>query len=257
MDVNRLAGFGKDLHSRIRTFFDTPLDANATPLEIGQAVLDQVERQVQPVARGRRVFPFVGLAIRVRTNPASSAAMVAAFEDFATRVRERLAEVRCEAPRRLDVACRMPGRCRRASWPEARVFDVRYVADEAPPVRGRRPAAATPTVAGGARGARHRDCWHGRRSRRGASRRARSRSAAAPIRPTTSDMSAAIASPSWTSSTASTRPSGAPMRACAATRRARGPAVRRGQPQRHVDPAGRRGDHRASSRSARRPGALG
>ena len=64
MDVNRLAGFGKDLHSRIRTFFDTPLDANATPLEIGQAVLDQVEHQVQPIARGRRVFPFVGLVIR-------------------------------------------------------------------------------------------------------------------------------------------------------------------------------------------------
>ncbi|AMY08650.1 FHA domain protein [Luteitalea pratensis] len=134
MDVNRLAGFGKDLHSRIRTFFNTPLDANATPLEIGQAVLDQVERQVQPVARGRRVFPFVGLAIRVRTNPASSAAMIAAFEDFATRVRERLAEVRCEAPRRLDVDVECL-EVAPASWPEARVFDVSYIADEALPVK--------------------------------------------------------------------------------------------------------------------------
>jgi len=127
MDVNRLAGFGKDLHSRIRTFFDTPL-------EIAQAVLDQVERQVQPIARGRRVFPFVGLVIRVRTNPASSAAMIAAFEDFATRVRERLAEVRCEPPRRLDVEVECL-EVAPASWPEARVFDVRYVSDEPPPVK--------------------------------------------------------------------------------------------------------------------------
>jgi hypothetical protein len=133
MDVTRLAGFGKALHSRLRTFFDTPLDASATPLEISQAVLDDVERQVQPVARGRRVFPFVGLVVRVRSAPASSAAMISAFEDFATRVCERLAEVRCEPPRRLtvDLQCLDVAP---ASWPEARVFEVTYVADE-PPAR--------------------------------------------------------------------------------------------------------------------------
>ena len=148
MDVNRLAGFGKDLHSRLRTFFDTPLDANATPLEIGQAVLDDVERQVQPVARGRRVFPFVGLVIRVRTAPASSAAMMAAFEDFAARVRERLAEVRCESPQRLDVDLECLD-ASPASWPATRVFDVTYVADEASAkgsVRGTPTALATPLV---------------------------------------------------------------------------------------------------------------
>lgn len=135
MDVTRLAGFGKDLHSRLRTFFDTPLDANATPLEIGQAVLDHLERQVQPVARGRRLFPFVGLVIRVRTTPASSAAMNAAFEDFASRVRERLAELRCESPRRLDIDLECLD-APPASWPETRVFDVTYVAEEPPPAKG-------------------------------------------------------------------------------------------------------------------------
>ena len=148
MDVNRLAGFGKDLHTRLRTFFDTPLDAGATPLEIGQAVLDHVERQVQPVAPGRRVFPFTGLVIRVRTNPASSAAMTAAFEDFAARVRERLAELRCEAPRRLDVRVECLDVCP-PSWPDSRVFDVAYVCDEAPPLGSRMPGevdAAAPGV---------------------------------------------------------------------------------------------------------------
>jgi hypothetical protein len=135
MDVTRLAGFGKDLRTWLRTFFDTPLDANATPLEIGQAVLDHVERQVQPVARGRRVFPFVGLVIRIHTTPASSAAMNASFEDFASRVRDRLAEVRCELPRRLDVDLECL-EARPASWPEARVFDITYVSEAPPPARG-------------------------------------------------------------------------------------------------------------------------
>ncbi len=33
--------------------------------EIAQAVLDDVERQVQPVGRGRRVFPWAALTVRV------------------------------------------------------------------------------------------------------------------------------------------------------------------------------------------------
>ena len=57
---------GKDLQARLQNFFDTPLDAAATPLEICQAVLDDVERHVQPVGRGRRVFPYTRIAIRVR-----------------------------------------------------------------------------------------------------------------------------------------------------------------------------------------------
>ena len=145
MDVNRLAGFGKDLHSRLRTFFDTPLDGTATPLEIVQAVLDHLELQVQPVARGRRVFPFVGVAIRVRTNPASSAAMIAAFEDFGARVRERLAEIRCEVPRRLDVDLECLDEPP-AAWPQTRVFDVRYVADEPAPARSLASRDGAPSV---------------------------------------------------------------------------------------------------------------
>jgi hypothetical protein len=146
MDVTRFAGFGKDLHARLRTFFDTPLDATATPLEIGQAVLDHVEQQVQPVARGRRVFPFVGLVIRVRTTPASSAAVAAAFEDFASRVRERLAEVRCESPRRLDIDLECLD-APPASWPDTRIFDVTYVADEPAPARGSTAHGGTATSA--------------------------------------------------------------------------------------------------------------
>lgn len=129
MDVTRL----------IRTFFDTPIDAAASPLEISQAVLDEVERQVQPVGRGRRVFPFVGLVVRVLTTPASGPAMPSAFADFAARVGQRLIEVRCDPPRTFEVHLE----CLDAApegWPAGQVFDVTFVTD--PPV------VAPPATAG-------------------------------------------------------------------------------------------------------------
>ncbi len=137
MDVTRL----------IRTFFDTPIDAAASPLEISQAVLDAVERQVQPVGRGRRVFPFVGLAIRVRTTPATAPAMPSAFVDFAARVGQRLAEVRCDPPRSLDVRLE----CLDAppdAWPAGQMFDVTFVAN--PPVVPLPASAGAGTTAPGA-----------------------------------------------------------------------------------------------------------
>ncbi len=131
MDVNTLAGFGKDLQSRLRTFFDTPLGPDATPLEIAQAVLDEVERQVQPVGRGRRVFPWAALTVQVVVPEASRTAMSVACQDLGARMIERLAEVRCEVPRSLDVQVEYvddpPG-----SWAAGQVFDIAYVAETAP-----------------------------------------------------------------------------------------------------------------------------
>jgi len=131
MDVNSLAGFGKTLHSRVRTFFDTPLGPDATPLEIAQAVLDEVERHVQPVGRGRRVFPWAALTIRVVAPEASRAAMSAVCEDLGARVLERLAEVRCEVPRALDVQVEYVAAAP-ASWTAGQVFDIAYAAGTAP-----------------------------------------------------------------------------------------------------------------------------
>ncbi len=127
MNGNRLTGMGKELHTRIRSFFDTPIDSAASPLEISQAVLDEVERQVQPVGRGRRVFPFVGLVVRVQTTPASSPAMALAFADFAARGAQRLAEVRCDPPGPLDVRLDCLDEAP-DGWPTGQVFDVTWVA---------------------------------------------------------------------------------------------------------------------------------
>ena len=137
MDVTRMTALGRDLRTRLRTFFDAPLGHDATPLEIAQAVLDEVDRRVQPIGRGRRVFPYSAMQVRVLASDGAAPAVEACFDGFAARVRERLAEVMCEMPAALDVrltclAVAPPG------WADDRVFDVAFTRQEPPAA----PAAA-------------------------------------------------------------------------------------------------------------------
>ena len=99
----RLSAIGRDLQWRVRKFFDAPLDAAATPLEIRQAVLDDVERRIEPLGGGRRVLPYTRLTIRVRHTAVDRAPLECIFAEMDLRIRERLAEVRCDPPRALDV----------------------------------------------------------------------------------------------------------------------------------------------------------
>jgi pSer/pThr/pTyr-binding forkhead associated (FHA) protein len=146
MDVSKLAGFGRDLQSRLRQYFEAPLDGDASPLEIGLAVLDDVERRVQPVGRGQRVFPYTQIVVRVLADDEARASVDAVFEHFATRVQERLAEVRCEPrPVAVTVEC-VATPC--DGWRETQRFDVRYgkepARDAAPVAAALQTTAATP-----------------------------------------------------------------------------------------------------------------
>ena len=111
MDITTLTTFGRGLQARLRTFLDAPAAADATPLEIARAALDDVERHVAPAAAGRRVFPFTRVRLRVRAPEDAWPAIGAVLDDFEVRVRARLAEVRCEAPRGLEtqVTCESVG----------------------------------------------------------------------------------------------------------------------------------------------------
>jgi hypothetical protein len=83
----------------VRRLLDPPLEADAPPIEIRAAVLEQIERQVASVGVGARVFPH-GL-VRVRVLAADAAALAAfelVFADFDERVQERLREIRCDVP---------------------------------------------------------------------------------------------------------------------------------------------------------------
>jgi hypothetical protein len=142
---DRIANIGREMHARLKKYFDPPLDASATPLEVCQAVLEDVERRIEPVGRGRRAFPYTRLMIHVRQPHADRAPLEAVFGTIGPRIRERLEELRCDFPRALDVAVTYlldaPD-----TWGPDQLFAVDYARDpqRAPP--GARTPAQTPLV---------------------------------------------------------------------------------------------------------------
>src|SRR5258708_21736049 len=96
--TGRLLDIGRRVHARVRTFFDAAPDATASPLELLQAALDQLERRTQPSGRGSRVFPYTRLVVHVAQPDADRAALAAVFDQLPARLRERLAELRCAMP---------------------------------------------------------------------------------------------------------------------------------------------------------------
>ena len=88
----------RTLQARVRSFFDPPMDAAAAPLELLQAALDELEAKVQPAGRGARIFPFNSIVVHVAQRTADRDAIEAVFQQLDARLRERLAELRCEFP---------------------------------------------------------------------------------------------------------------------------------------------------------------
>lgn len=124
----RLMDIGKELQTRLRKFFDAPLDTDASPLEIGQAVLNEIEHKVQPLGRGRRLFPYTRLAVRIRSSADDRAAIEAMGAGLNRRILERLAELQCDAPPSLDITVATIDSAP-ADWPEDRRFTIDYHRD--------------------------------------------------------------------------------------------------------------------------------
>ena len=125
--------------SRFREIFDAPLGADATPLDISSAVLDDLERRVQPIGGGRRVFPYSRIVVRVSQATADGPALQAALDGLGGRLRTRLEELQCNVPHALEVnaVCLTE---RPDEWPEGRLFSIeceREDAETTAPLPGR------------------------------------------------------------------------------------------------------------------------
>lgn len=138
--TTKLKTIGRDWQTRIKRFFDSPLDTDAAPLEICQAVLDEIESRVQPLGRGRRMFPYNRLTVRIRRtgSPGSSdrPSVDAAFMTLPARIRERLGELQCSGPLEVKVAMVKAA----SNWRDGQLFAVDYHSE---PVK----AAETPRSA--------------------------------------------------------------------------------------------------------------
>ena len=141
MVTRRLTHFARDLQTRLERLFDAPLDAAATPLEISAAIVDAIERKLQPVGRGRRVFPYTRITARIAPLQGDRAGLDAAFAGLDGRVRERLREVGCDGPAAPEVRVVLlrktpPG------WADGQLFAVEYHA----PAEGAAEGAACPSM---------------------------------------------------------------------------------------------------------------
>jgi hypothetical protein len=123
----RLVHIGRDLQSRLKRIFDAPLESDATPLEICQAALDAIERKLQPIGRGQRVLPYTRIVVRVAQPNGDRAALEAAFAGFDARLRERLAELRCQPPATLETRVVILKKVS-SDWPSSRLFTIDYQA---------------------------------------------------------------------------------------------------------------------------------
>ncbi len=125
--------------------------ATPTPIEIRRAILDDVEEQVRPAGRSRRVFPYDRVTIEVLEGAGAGRAELQAVlspdEGLTDAIRDRLKEAGCDRVGRIDVSLKVLRKTPPA-WQSGAVFGVTYERTEA---SGK---AAPPAASGGAELAR-------------------------------------------------------------------------------------------------------
>lgn len=144
----RLRNIGRDLQSKLKDFFENPLDAGATPLELLQAALEDLERRVQPAGRGRKTFPYDRVVVLITQPGADEAVIRSVFRDLEPRLRDRLAELNCEAPATIDASVVLGETAGDATLTTVRVECFGAVGAEPPPLVTTRPSIRLTVVKG-------------------------------------------------------------------------------------------------------------
>ena len=122
----RMGRLAAETIARLQTWFDPPLGADARPLEIRKAILDDATARVEPAGGGRRVLPFRCLLVTVLADDAErraalETALAALQHDFESRLVELRAEVPAGFVLRVEYT-RKP----RASWMPGQQFSIDY-----------------------------------------------------------------------------------------------------------------------------------
>ena len=84
---------------RVQLWFDPPLDGEAKPLEVREAIIEDIEQRVESAGAGRRVLPYNHVTVAVLAGDKSSRARLqAALAGLHDSVVARLTEIRCVIP---------------------------------------------------------------------------------------------------------------------------------------------------------------
>src|SRR5688572_19456284 len=111
---------------RVSTWFHPPLGPDARPLEVREAILEEVECRLEPAGSGRRVLPFNQVTATIVTvDREQRARFEATLGDLKRAIVSRLTELKCDAPVgfavRVDYAKRP-----RAGRPADQWLDVEF-----------------------------------------------------------------------------------------------------------------------------------
>jgi FHA domain len=125
----------------LRAWFDPPIEPDARPLEIREAIVDLVERRAEPAAAGRRVLTHNHVTVTVVTRDKDErAALSASLCDIESAIRARLAELRCQVPPGFEVEIQY-ARKPKAGWAPTQRLGI----DFASRAVTRRPAGHEPS----------------------------------------------------------------------------------------------------------------
>ena len=110
---------------RLQLWFDPPLDLEARPLEVREAIIEDIEQRVESAGAGRRVLPYNRVTVTVlAADKTSRARLQAALDGLQESVAARLNEIRCAIPAGLVVETRYVTRPPAAWAPHQRLaFD--------------------------------------------------------------------------------------------------------------------------------------
>lgn len=102
--VEQAQELAKTWTGALKRAIDPPLSSDARPLEIKGAVVDAVERLIEPVGGGRRVLPGGRVQVKILApETGAQRALKAVLADLHEVIAARLREVRCDLPPGLQV----------------------------------------------------------------------------------------------------------------------------------------------------------
>jgi hypothetical protein len=137
---------------RVQQWFDPPLDGEAAPIEIREAIIDDVEQHAESAGAGRRVLPYDRVTVTMlAADKASRARLRAALAGLQESIVARLTELRCVIPAGFTIDTRYVVRPPAAWAPHQRLafsYDQR-AAPDAPGAATAEPARLRITIARG------------------------------------------------------------------------------------------------------------
>ena len=143
------------LESGLGRLLGTQTGDSSEPLELVTGILRDIEHRVEPIGGGHRRFPYTTIGITVLAiNKEEQDRYASALSDLEPKIRERLRELACDPPARLDVSVHFAKKPRKG-WTADQRVELNFSRDEptagasgaaAPRVSREREAAAKPAV---------------------------------------------------------------------------------------------------------------